>query len=144
MNFTLVIIVINLFFINLQFLTAHDSLEKVSYDLAQKQLDAYNSKNLEEFLSVYSDDVEVYSFPDSLIYIGKEKMRNVYKTFFDKSPEVICRLISRMVNGKYVIDQEYISNHYSGIDFEAVAIYEIKDGLIARVWFLPRNSSYQK
>lgn len=144
MNSKLVIIVLSLILLNLQCLKALDSLEKISYDLAQKQLDAYNSKNLEKFLTVYSDDVEVFSFPDSLLYKGKEKMRNVYKTFFDKSPEVICRLISRMVNGKYVIDQEYISNHYSGKDFEAVAIYEIKDGLIARVWFFPRKSSYLK
>lgn len=123
-------------------LFALDSLEKISFDVVQKQLDAYNSKNLEVFLSAYKYDVEVYQFPDSLIYKGIDNMKKVYKEFFERSPKVICRLINRIVNGKYVIDFESISNHTSGIDFVAVAMYEVDNGLIKKVWFLPRKSFY--
>lgn len=123
---------------------ALDSLEKISYDIAQKQLEDYNKKNLDDFLSAYTDDVQVFQFPDSLLYTGIDKMREAYKNFFERSPNVICRLINRIVNGRYVIDFESISNHYSGIDFEAVAIYEITNGKIRKVWFLPRKNTYQK
>ncbi len=134
---TFLIILITLF--STGSLSALDSLERISFDIAQKQLDAYNSKNLDVFLSAYTNDVEVYIFPDSLIYKGIENMRKVYKDFFERSPKVICRLINRIVNGKFVIDFEFITNHHSGIDFEAVAMYRIENGLIKKVWFLPKK-----
>lgn len=144
MNFVKILIFISIALSISSSLFALDSLEKISFDVAQKQLDAYNNKNLEEFLSAYTNDVGVYQFPDSLIYKGIDKMKKVYKEFFERSPKVICRLINRIVNGKYVIDFESISNHHSGIDFEAVAMYEVENGLIKKVWFLSRKSYYYK
>lgn len=135
-------LLIFILFVSIQNLLSLDSLEKISFDLAQKQLNAYNEKNLDEFLKSYSSDVEVYIFPDSLLYRGIEKMEIIYKNFFERSPRVQCRLLNRIVNGKYVIDSEYITNHYSGKDFEAVAIYEISKGLIRKVWFIPRKETY--
>jgi hypothetical protein len=105
--------------------------------LAQIQLNAYNSKNLDAFLAVYDKNVEVYSFPDSLEYKGIEKMKELYTAFFAKSGNLYCKLINRIVNGNIVIDKELVRTDIPGRNtIEAVAVYEIINGLIKKVWFI--------
>ena len=41
--------------------------------MAQRQLIAYNIRNIEAFLEPYADDVEIYLYPDKLLMKGKEK-----------------------------------------------------------------------
>jgi hypothetical protein len=40
------------------------------------------------------------------------------------------------VLGRFVIDHERIAGYADGNEAEAVVIYEVADGLIARVWVL--------
>lgn len=106
-------------------------------DLAQIQLNAYNSKNLGAFLSVYDKDVEVYKFPDSLLYKGIDKMKEGYTNFFAKSGSLYCKLLNRIVDGNIVIDRELVRTDIPGRNtINATAIYEIKGGLIKKVWFI--------
>ena len=105
-------------------------------DLAQIQLNAYNERDLEAFLSVYSDDVEIYQFPDKLMYTGKEKMRENYRDYFAKSPELHCRLVSRIAEGNVVVDKEHVTGARGDEELRATAMYEIKDGKIQKVWFV--------
>lgn len=112
-------------------------LEKTPEDLAQIQLNAYNGRDIEAFLSVYSRDVEVYEFPSTLKYKGKDKMRETYTSLFDKAPDLHCRLAGRITIGNFVIDREYVVTGIPGKEtMEAAAIYEIEDGLIQKVWFM--------
>ncbi len=106
-------------------------------DPAQIQLNAYNEHDIESFLQAYAEDVEVYMFPDSLRYKGKEKMRGVYSAFFDKTPELHCRLVSRMTKGNFAIDREFVTGIPGRENLNAIAVYEIKNGLIEKVWFIP-------
>lgn len=103
--------------------------------LVQLQLNAYNMRNIEAFLAPYSDSVEVYTFPDKLLYKGKEKMRTRYQKMFDNTPKLHCQLINRIVNGNTVMDQELVTGFEGGREIRAVAIYKIKDGKIVRVYF---------
>lgn len=105
-------------------------------DLAQMQLNAYNARNLEAFLAVYHPDVEVYSFPSTLQYRGKERMREIYGEFFEKATDLHCRLVSRMTYENTVIDREYVTGVPRQEAVEAVAIYEVADGFIRKVWFI--------
>jgi hypothetical protein len=106
-------------------------------DLAQIQLNAYNAKDIESFLAVYSDDVEIFKFPDSLLYKGKDKMREVYTTYFNKAGNLHCKLDDRLVYGNYVFDKEDITTSIPGREhFNGQAIYFVKDGLIRKVWFV--------
>src|SRR5690606_26342169 len=43
-------------------------------DLAQRQLNAYNLRNIDAFLEPYAEDVEVYQYPNTLQFKGKETM----------------------------------------------------------------------
>ena len=106
-------------------------------DLAQIQLNAYNEKNLEAFLEVFADDVEIYNFPNELRTKGKEEMRKLYADFFDRAGDLHCRLVNRIVHNNYVMDKEDITTSIPGREkFEGQAIYEIKDQKIWKVWFM--------
>ena len=105
-------------------------------DLAQMQLNAYNARDLEAFLSVYHPDVEVYSFPSTLQYSGRKNMRKIYGEFFNEAKGLHCRLLNRITYENTVIDREYVTGVPRQDAVEAVAIYEIADGFIKKVWFI--------
>ncbi|HWO76256.1 MAG TPA: nuclear transport factor 2 family protein [Bacillus sp. (in: firmicutes)] len=112
-------------------------MEELAIQLAQKQLDAYNSQNLEEFLSVYSEDVEVLEFPtNKQMYKGIERMRERYEALFKNNPNQHAKLLTRMAKGNIVIDHEYVTGRTNEIEVTAIAMYEIKGNKIGRVWFV--------
>lgn len=104
-------------------------------ELAQQQLDAYNGHNLEDFLKPYSEDVKVYTFPDKLNFEGKATMRANYQ-FIEQTPDLHCKLLNRIVQGNTVIDHEEVVVSKDRPPFNAIAIYKIKDGKIAEVYFI--------
>lgn len=103
--------------------------------LAQRQLAGYNARDIDAFLEPYSEDVALYHYPGQLIYRGKELMRERYSAMFARSPHLHCELVSRVVIGNVVIDEESVSGHRDGVT-RAVAIYTVSDGKISRVEFL--------
>ncbi|PKF74938.1 amidohydrolase family protein [Chryseobacterium sp. PMSZPI] len=104
--------------------------------LVQQQVNAYNARDIDAFLEPYADDVELYSFPNTLIGKGKEKMRKTYETLFKNAPGLHCEIKQRIINLNSVIDKESVSGMTAGKKVEATAIYEIKDNKISKVYFL--------
>ena len=104
--------------------------------LAQQQLDAYNARDIEAFLAPYADSVEVYLFPNELQYKGKENMRPRYARMFKEVPDLHCKLVNRIVQKNTVIDQEEVTGFGEGKVIEAMAIYKIEKGKIAKVYFI--------
>ncbi len=103
--------------------------------LVQQQLNAYNAGNIEAFLEPYADDVELYNFPDKLLGRGKEIMRQQYGAIFKQFPNLHCEIKGRIANGNTVIDLESISGLGQTESMKAIAIYEVKDGKIIKVYF---------
>lgn len=103
--------------------------------LAQKQLDAYNARNIEAFLEPYSDSVEIYMFPGKLMSKGKEAMRKEYSAMFQQVPNLHCTLVNRIVEGNTVIDHESVTG-FGPQPLKAVAIYTIQKGKISKVYFI--------
>lgn len=102
--------------------------------LAQKQLDAYNKRDINAFLDAYSKDVKVYSYPNKLDYKGLENMRKRYQDFFKNTKDLHCKLVDRIVFKDQVIDHELVTAN--GRQFKAVAIYKMKKGKITSVTFM--------
>jgi hypothetical protein len=102
----------------------------------QRQLEAYNARDLERFVAQYSDDVRVYRLPKSEpALVGKAAFAEHYAKNRFNLPKLHAGVVKRMVFGNKVIDQEVIT----GIGAEPVdgaAIYEVHDGLITTVWFV--------
>jgi imidazolonepropionase-like amidohydrolase len=102
--------------------------------LAQRQLNAYNVRNIEAFLEPYADDVEIYTYPDKLENKGKAEMRKIYSDMFERTPDLHCELLSRIVQGNIVIDKERVQ--FGKNIIEAVAIYHIENNKIKKVYFI--------
>lgn len=105
--------------------------------LAQKQLEAYNTQDLEEFLSVYSDTVLIMEFPSNKVVTnGIDEMRVRYRKLFNEHPNNHAELLTRIVHGNKVVDHELITGRVDSDVKRAVAIYEINEEKISKVWFL--------
>lgn len=109
-------------------------IEETPTVLAQRQLNAYNFRNIDAFLEPYADDVEIYVYPDKLIGKGKENMRKTYSQMFDSTPNLHCELMGRIVQGNIVIDKERVQ--FGKKILEAIAIYHIENNKIKKVYFV--------
>lgn len=106
-------------------------------ELAQRQLDAYNARDLEAFLACYHPEVEVRSFPaGTLRMAGRDAMRERYGRLFESAPDLHAALVSRTALAGVAIDTEAVTGLREGATVEAIAIYELEDDLIRRVWFV--------
>jgi len=103
--------------------------------LVQQQVNGYNARNIDAFLEPYAEDVELYSFPNTLLSKGKEAMRKDYDAMFKRLPDLHCEVKNRIINGNFVIDKENVSG-MGNKRMEATAIYEIKNDKIIKVYFI--------
>jgi hypothetical protein len=105
--------------------------------LVQRQLDAYNARDVEALLATYAADARQFEHPDKLLATGHVEMRPRFIARFQES-NLHARLLHRMVVGSTVIDHELITR--TGPEgpgtLELVAIYEIRAGLIAEARFI--------
>ena len=102
--------------------------------IINKQLEAYNQRNIEEFADTYTKDVKLYLFPDNLTSEGNSDLKRRYKTMFESVPDLNAEIMNRIVLGNKVIDKEKVT--VNGQVFYALAIYEVNDGLISKVTFI--------
>ncbi|WP_052172576.1 nuclear transport factor 2 family protein [Psychroserpens jangbogonensis] len=102
--------------------------------VVQKNLDAYNARDIDAFLEDYADDVKLYAYPNTLRTDGKEAMRKSYKVWFEHTPDLRAFVKKRIVIGNKVIDEEQVTAN--GKIFDAVAIYEVENGKITKVTFI--------
>jgi imidazolonepropionase-like amidohydrolase len=103
--------------------------------LVQRQLNAYNARDIDAFMEPYADDVELYGFPNQLLDKGKESMRKGYEEFFKNSPDLHCEIKERIIQGNYIIDKESVSG-MGKTKVEATAIYHIVNNKISKVYFI--------
>ena len=66
-------------------------------------------------------------------------MRSSYGGMFERSTDLHCKLVNRIVLGNTVIDQEEVTFKKGEPLLKAIAIYKIKDEKIQEVYFV-RNS----
>ncbi len=102
-----------------------------------KQVVAYNSRNIEDFAACHHPEVELYSLGESEPFVkGREQLYKRYNEIFDQSPELHTEIVQRMVMGNTVIDKEIITGRAGVNTQQFIAIYEIKEGLIATAHFV--------
>lgn len=103
--------------------------------VVQENLDYYNERDLEGFMSSFSDSIALYNFGKSEpISAGKEAIRDLYKSLFDASPKLHSTILHRTVLGNKIIDHEsIIGRKGSDIPIELVMIYEVLGDKIVRM-----------
>jgi hypothetical protein len=103
--------------------------------MVQRQLDAYNARDIDAFAACFTEDVQLHELHDSsVIAEGRQALRTLYQDLFERCPKLHAMLLNRIENGDVVVDHERVSG-MGEEDQEAVAIYRVRDGLIQQVWF---------
>ena len=102
--------------------------------VVNKQLEAYNSEDLEAFTATFTNDVKLYEYPDKETSSGINALKESYKNWFDRVENLNAKVTSRIVIGNKVIDKEEVSAN--GQVFHAIAIYEVQNGKIKKVTFI--------
>jgi hypothetical protein len=77
----------------------------------QRQLDAYNARNIEALMATYSDDAQQFEYPTTLLASGAEQVRERTAGRFRES-NLHARLIKRIVMGQVVIDHEEVTRTF--------------------------------
>ena len=102
----------------------------------QRQLDAYNARDLARFVAEYTEDVQVFRLPDPQpASVGRAALATHYRDNRFNLPDLHAELVNRMVFGNKVIDQEIVTGLPTGT-MHAAAIYEVTPGGISKVWFV--------
>ena len=104
-------------------------------DLVDRQLAAYNRRDLEAFAACYTEDVELWTGSGQLIARGQAAFREHYRRLFDANPGLRGRLVGRQVQGSIVVDHEHLSGRADREPFFAFAVFEAAPAGIRRVWF---------
>ncbi|HEY9026418.1 MAG TPA: nuclear transport factor 2 family protein [Burkholderiaceae bacterium] len=104
-------------------------------DPVQRQLEAYNARDLERFVAEYSDDVQVFRPPAAEpVLAGKAAFAAHYASKRFNLPGLHATVVARIVSGNTVVDHEHVAGVQDGV-VEAVAVYRVADGRITTVWF---------
>lgn len=105
--------------------------------VVQRQLDAYNARDLDALLAIYADDAEVYEFPSVLLARGSSALRERFHQRFQE-PSLHATLLNRMVMGNRVVDFEEVRRTFpeGPGTLQLIMIYEVWDGRIAKAWTL--------
>lgn len=111
--------------------------EKYVRMAAQGQLDAYNARNINDFIRWYAEDIVLMTLDDGKVFCsGHEELRSRYGPMFDNHTQLHCALRQRIVCGNFCFDEESVTGIVPETIVHAVAIYEVMDGLIRRAWFV--------
>ena len=120
-------------FVNDEMIMTHVTPESV----VQRQLDAYNARDIDALMATYADDIELYEHPAKLLASGAAQVRERQAVRLDE-PNLHAKLIQRMVMGNMVIDQEVITRTFpEGTGrIELIATYLVQENRIAKAWFI--------
>ena len=104
-------------------------------DIANKQLDAYNAQDLDTYVSFFAADCMVSGLNGAPTETSRDAIKARYAKAFAQFPQNKAVLKNRVAVGNTVVDHERVIRSPGGEEFEIIAIYTFKGGLIARVDF---------
>lgn len=103
--------------------------------VVQRQLDAYNARDLEALLAIYADDAELFEHPSTLLARGRSELAPRFAARFAE-PNLHAALLQRSVCGDKVIDHERVTRTFpeGPGEIELVMIYQVAGDRITRAW----------
>ena len=103
--------------------------------IAQQQLDAYNTQDLEKYVTYFAPDCVISGLNGTPTETSRDAIKARYAKAFAQFPQNKAELKNRIAVGNTVVDHELVIRAPGGEQFEIIAIYTFRDGLIARVDF---------
>ena len=108
-------------------------------DPVQRQLDAFNRRDLADFLAAYAPEVVIEDGAGNVLMRGHDGMRAMYGPLFARSPDLHAAVVKRIAVGDHVIDEERTTGvNFPGYPAElhAAVIYRLAGGKIGHVRLL--------
>ena len=104
--------------------------------VVQRQLDAYNAKDIAAWLATYAADAEQFELHGARLARGHAEMRERMAVRFSE-PDLHAQLLSRQVMGGVVVDHERITRNFpeGKGTIEMLCVYEIANGVITKASF---------
>lgn len=105
--------------------------------VVQRQLEAYNARDLDALMAIYADDAAMYEHPDKLLARGTAALRERFAVRF-REPNLHATLLHRIVAGSLVLDHERVTRTFpeGPGEIELVMTYEVQAGRIVRAWII--------
>ena len=111
-------------------------------EVVQAQVIAYNAHDADAFADCYADDARLVGLSGKRPPIeGKAAIRHAYASLFAGEPKGFgVDILKRTVSGAIVVDLERTHGLPAGKQLpDSFAVYEVRDGRIANVWFPPAS-----
>jgi uncharacterized protein (TIGR02246 family) len=102
-------------------------------ELVKVQFDAYNARDVDAMCACYAEDCIVANLNGEITMRGRETIRARYGKTFADNPQNRAWSHHRFAVGNTVVDHEEGERAPGVGKFEVVAIYTVRDGLIARL-----------
>jgi len=104
----------------------------------QRQIERFNAHDLEGYLALFGEDLEVAELPASAWGTRtKAWLREVYAERFKTNPDLHASTEAQMVSGAFVIETERIRGRVGQAGpLDVVVVYQVKNGKIVRMWSL--------
>ncbi len=111
-------------------------ISRESERVVQIQLDAYNSRDLDAWLSTYSEDAEQFMLHMGSLAKGHAAIRKRMEERF-QDPNLHAKLLNRVVMETTVVDHELVTRTLpDGLaEVEMICMYEVKSGKIVNATF---------
>lgn len=109
--------------------------------VVQRQLDAYNARDIERWLATYAQDAEQFTLHGALLARGHDEMRTRMASRFAE-PDLHARLLNRTVMNNVVVDLEIVTRNFpqGRGTVEMLCVYEVADGVVQKASFAMGNT----
>jgi hypothetical protein len=106
-------------------------------EIVQRQLDAYNARDIHAFMQWWADDAQYFEHPATLLASGAAQIRERHLMRFNDS-NLSARLVTRMAVGDKVVDQEVVTRTFpqGKGQIDVIAIHQMQAGRITNAWFI--------
>jgi hypothetical protein len=122
-----------------RFLSPAELLCETPAETVQRQINAYNARNLDAFLEAYADDSELTLGQENAAenpavnLIKSRLVHESYAQMFREAPKLHCQVLQRKVDGTTIIDRQRVTGLKDDKVIERTATYEVRNGKIQSV-----------
>lgn len=95
-------------------------------------VEAYNRHDAKAFSEFFAVNAQCFEHPNKLAQGSRQEIFDTYTEVFRRVPQNRTTVLHRIIIGNRVIDHERVQRAPDTVPFDAVAIYELRDGLIQR------------
>jgi hypothetical protein len=105
--------------------------------VVERQYEAYNRRDIEAFVAAHSPNVRFYRYPDSLLFEGRDAIRERFGKMFASSPRLHATVDARLTHGNKIVWRETATGMPGGKTNAAIFVWEVDDSLITKVMVIP-------